>query len=184
MVSKYRFFLIGMVLYLSCSLPVFQRTHPVIISLDSLQVSFLVPKKGYLEQEQQIKEDMASVSFECPTIIVAGEYSITPVFTINIEKSDSPLDPVIYNNRSRAIFEAKTMTVLNESQRLLGSSYIESIQERRYGKVLNTIYQATTTQGNYGIRVVYQVPSEVFDQGIAEFRSILKTIRISKKNPQ
>jgi hypothetical protein len=180
MIGK-KWWLLPVGLVISCSLPMLHSTKSVVVQLDGLEVSCSLPKNGYTEQEKQKRETQASVSIECPTIINASGYSITPFLMLFIEKADSLLDPVIYNNRSRAVYEAKTIAVLSGSRCLLGGAFTETIQQRRFSSVQNTIYQATTTQGMYGIRIVYQVPSDVYDKGFSEIQRVIKTVRISKQ---
>lgn len=172
---------------IACSVPIgLGGEKPTVIRLDDVEISCSVPKKGYVVSDQLIKDDVASITFECPILKTSSGYSVIPLFSMYIEKGESftekaktTLDPVLYNNHSRAVYEAKTIAILSGSQRLFGSAFTETVQQRKYGGILNTIYQATTTRGRYGIRVVYQVPSEVYEQGFRAIQSVIKTFRVT-----
>jgi hypothetical protein len=163
-----------------CSVPVgFGGDKPAVVRLDGVEISCSMPKKEYAVSDQQIRDDAAYCTFECPTQKTPSGYSVIPLFSMYIEKGEATLDSVVYNNRSRAVFEAKTIAILSGPQRLLGGAFMETVQQRKYGGVLNTIYQATTTRGRYGIRIVYQVPSEVYEQGYGAIQSVIKTVRVA-----
>jgi hypothetical protein len=165
---------------MACSVPLgFGGAKPAVVRLDGVEISCSVPKKEYVVSDQLIKDDAASLTFECPTLKTPAGYSVIPLFSMYIEKGEATLDPVVYNNRSRAVYEAKTIAVLSGPQRLLGGAFTETVQQRKYGGIANSIYQATTTRGKYGIRVVYQVPSDVYEQGFHKVQSVIKTFRIA-----
>ena len=172
---------------MACSIPLgFGGEKPTVVRLDDVEISCTVPNKEYVVNDRLIKEEVASITFECPTLKTSSGYSVIPLFSMYIEKDESltekakaTLDPVIYNNRSRAVYEAKTIALLSGSQRLFGGAFTETVQQSKHGGILNTIYQATTTRGIYGIRVVYQVPSEVYEQGFGAIRGVIKTVNVA-----
>jgi hypothetical protein len=171
---------------MACTVPFGIKDKPAMVRLDGIEVSCSVSKKEYTVSDQQVKDNMASLTYECPTLKTPSGYSVIPLFSIYIEKDESSpeiarvtLDPVVYNNRSRAVYEAKTIAVLSGSRCVLGGAFMETVQQRKYAGILNTIYQATTTRGGYGIRVVYQVPSDVYEQGFGAIKAVIKTVRIA-----
>jgi hypothetical protein len=166
-------------LVVACTIPHGFGNKQAVVRLDGVEISCAIPKIGYTETEQEVTDDRASLTFDCPTIKTQSGFSIVPVFSLYIEKADATLDPVVYTNRSRALYEAKTIAVISGPQCLLGGAFTESVQQRKYGVIQNKIYQATTTRGKYGVRVVYQVPSEVYDQGYGEIRQVIKTIKVA-----
>jgi hypothetical protein len=167
-------------LVMTCTIPHGFGNKQAVVRLDGVEISCAIPKKDFIVRERQVTDDRASLTFDCPTIKTQNGYSVVPVFSLHIEKADSMLDPVVYNNRSRALYEARTIAVLTGPQCLLGGVFIELVQQRKYGAIQNKIYQATTTRGEYGVRVVYQVPSEVYDQGYGEIRQVIKTIKVAQ----
>jgi hypothetical protein len=173
-------------LIMACSIPLGGGGKSTVIRLDNIEISCSVPKKEYIVSDQLMKDDVASMTFECPALKTSNGYTVVPLFSMYIEKdrfsdekAKAALDPVVYNNRSRAVYEAKTIAILNGPERLFGGAFTETVQQRKYGGIANSIYQATTTRGKYGIRVVYQVPSDVYDQGFHKVQSVIKTFRIA-----
>jgi hypothetical protein len=168
-------------LALACTVPLGNAQARAAVSLDGKEVSCMVPRKGYVLTERQTKEGMASLTYDCPSLMGRDSCTVTPVFSLYIEKLDSACDPAVYNNRSRAVYEARTIAMLAGPEAPLGAPFIETLQQRRYGSVMNTIYQATTVMGTCGIRVVFQVPSDGFDQGYGEIIKVVKTVKAGKR---
>ncbi|MBN2035606.1 MAG: hypothetical protein JW768_02575 [Chitinispirillaceae bacterium] len=155
------------------------RQMSVVVRLDGVEVTCTMPEKGYTVSERQQTDDNATVTYECPVVLTQGGYSVIPLFSIYIEKAEATLSRVKFNNRARALFEARTVDVMDEKNGLLGREFIETLQERRYGLLKSRIYQATTTRGKYGIRIAFQVPGEVFDQAFGQIRLVIRSVQIS-----
>jgi hypothetical protein len=150
------------------------------VSLNGMEVTCAMPLEGYSISAQQQRDDQATITYECPAVLNQSGYSIIPLFSMHIEKADSLLNRIKFNNRSRALFEARTLDVLDKKKCLLGGEFIETLQERQYVTIKSKIYLATTTRGKYGIRIMFQVPGEAFDQAFSQISPVIQSVRISE----
>jgi hypothetical protein len=92
-------------LIMACSIPLGGGGKSTVIRLDNIEISCSVPKKEYIVSDQLMKDDVASMTFECPALKTSNGYTVVPLFSMYIEKdrfsdekAKAALDPVVCKN--------------------------------------------------------------------------------------